>query len=95
MAAYLYYRGIDKRIPMGEMALRIGVEPFSELLHRKHDRLAAAALEWTVKGFPVGVIVSAGLYGGRYELDFAGIGTSIGAARGAVQGEYEAGRAGK
>lgn len=92
IGAYLYYRGLDKRISLGETALRINFEPVSELRDRNRDCPVAAALEWTVKGFPVGIIVSAGLYDGRYELDFAGIGTSIGAARGAVQGEHGAQR---
>jgi hypothetical protein len=90
IGAYLYFRGLDKRIPVGEMALQIAFEPLSQLRNLKRDRPAAAALEWSVKGVPVGVIVSSGIYSGRYELDFVGIGTSIGSARGAVQGEYVA-----
>lgn len=89
IAGYLYYRGLDKRIPMGPVALRVSFEPVSELRRRNHDLPVAAALEGTVKGFPVGIIVSAGIYRDRYGLDFAGIGTSIGAARSAVQGTQE------
>src|SRR5688572_13600807 len=88
----LYYRGINKRISMGQTALRISIEPASEFIHRKHDRSVMAALEWTVKGFPVGVIVSAGLHDGRYGMDFVGIGTSIGAVRRAVENQDDAGR---
>jgi hypothetical protein len=88
----LYYRGINKRISMGETMLRISFEPASEFVHRKHDRSVMAALEWTVKGFPVGVIVSAGRHDGRYGLDFVGIGTSIGAARRAVENQDDDGR---
>ncbi len=88
IGAYVYYRGVERKISMGQMGLRLSLEPLSEILPRKHDRPAAAALEWTLKGFPVGIIVSTGLYNGHFELDFAGVGTSIGAARGAVQGTY-------
>jgi len=87
----LYYRGLNKKLSMGETALRISFEPISELVHRKRDRSVAAALEWTIKGFPVGIIVSAGLHDHRYGMDFAGIGTSIGAARSAVELQYENG----
>lgn len=92
IGAYLFYRGLNKRLPLGDVALRIDFEPISEFTRRDHDRPVAAALEWTVKGFPVGIIVSAGIYNGRYGVDFAGIGTSVGAARRAVQAEHEAAR---
>jgi hypothetical protein len=38
-------------------------------------------MEWSMKGWPLGVIVSAGLHDGRYGLDFIGVGTSIGTVR--------------
>ena len=88
----LYYRGISKRVSMGETMLRISFEPAAEFLHRKHDRSVMAALEWTVKEFPVGVIVSAGRHDGRYGMDFVGIGTSIGAVRRAVENQADDGR---
>jgi hypothetical protein len=89
IGAYLYYRGFNKKISLGDMALRIAFEPGSEFVHRRHDRSAATALEWTVKGFPIGIIASAGLHDGRYGMDFVGIGTSLGAARRAVESQYE------
>jgi len=92
LAGYLYYRGLNKRISMGETALRISFEPLSDIVRRKHDRSVAAALEWTIKGFPVGVILSAGLHDGAYGMDFVGIGTSIGAARSLVELQYADGR---
>jgi hypothetical protein len=85
MGGLLYLRGFNKRFSLGETALGVSFEPVSELLSRKHDRSAAAALEWTLKGFPVGVIATAGIHEGRYGLDFVGIGTSVGAARSAVE----------
>jgi len=87
--AYVYYRGLDKRVRMGDTELRLSFEPVSEFAHRAHDRSVAAALDWSVKGFPVGIIVSAGMYGGRYGMDFVGIGTSIGSVRAAVDLHHE------
>lgn len=92
ISGLLYYRGINKRISIGKTALRFSFEPGSEFLHRRRDRAVMGALEWTVKGFPLGIIVSAGLHEGRYEMDFVGIGTSIGAARRAVENQYDDGR---
>jgi len=89
MAAYVYYRGFDKKFSMGDLALRIGIEPVTEFVHRKRDRSSATALELTVKGFPVGMIASAGLYGGRYGMDFVGIGTSISAVRATLELQHE------
>src|SRR4029077_13611336 len=88
----LYFRGINKRIPLGETMLRISFEPASEFIHRKHDRSVMAALEWTEKGFPVGVIVCAGVHDGPDGVDFVGIGTSMGADRRAVENQYADGR---
>lgn len=92
IGGYLYYRGISRKISMGQTSLRISVEPLAEILHRDQDFPVIAALEWRVKGFPVGVIVSVGLDDGRYGLDFVGIGTSIGAVRSVVNGRYEVDR---
>jgi hypothetical protein len=44
-------------------------------------------LEWGLKGWPIGLIVSAGLYDGNLEVDFVGIGTSVGMARKALHGQ--------
>jgi hypothetical protein len=92
ISGVLYYRGINKRVSIGPTALRFTFEPASEFIRRRHDRAVMGALEWTVKGFPLGFIVSAGLHGGHYEMDFIGIGTSIGAARRAVENQYDDGR---
>jgi hypothetical protein len=89
IGAYLYYRGINQKISLGDMGLRVYFEPVSEFIHRKHDRTVATALEWTVKGFPVGIIATAGLHDGRYGMEFVGIGTSFGAVRASLQIQYE------
>jgi hypothetical protein len=67
--------------------LTLSVEPVSEWVRRNRDVSAAASVEWSMKEWPVGVIVSAGLHDGKYGLDFVGIGTSIGAVRQVLQEE--------
>ena len=84
IGAYLYYRGLDKRFPIGDTELHLSVEPVSEWVLRKRDFAAAAGIEWSMNEFPLRVIVSAGVRDGRYVCDFAGIGTSLGAARTAL-----------
>lgn len=81
MAAYLYHRGLDKKISMGPTYVQITLEPLSKWLDSDEDLLAGLSVEWGVKGFPVGVIASAGLYDGAVELDFVGVGTSVGMVR--------------
>lgn len=84
MAGYLYYRGLEKKISMGPMYVEVTLEPVSKWIERDKDLLAGVAVEFGVKGFPVGLIVSAGLYDGDTELDFVGIGTSVGMVRKAL-----------
>lgn len=84
IAGYLYYRGIEKRVSMGDTWLRFSVEPLSRWATGKDDMAAGVSLEWGIKGFPVALIVSAGRYDGKAELDFIGIGTSVGMARKAL-----------
>lgn len=87
LGAYLYYRGLDKKFSIGGTRLTISIEPVSEWARRSRDVSAAASVEWSMKQWPVGVIVSAGLHDGRYGLDFVGIGTSIGAVRQVLEEE--------
>jgi hypothetical protein len=80
MSGYIYWRGLDKRISVGPTWLRLSVEPLSEWMH-EDEMAAGASLEWMPKGFPFGLIVTAGLYDGNVEMDFIGIGTSTGMVR--------------
>lgn len=81
IAGYVYYRGIEKRFSMGETWLRFSIEPLSRWVSGREDLVAGVSMEWGIKGFPIGLIVSAGMYDGRAELDFVGIGTSVGMVR--------------
>jgi hypothetical protein len=81
LGAYVYYRGLDKKFSVAGSQVTVSVEPVSEWVRRKRDISAVASMEWSMKGWPLGVIVSAGLHDGRYGLDFVGIGTSIGTVR--------------
>lgn len=89
MAGYFYYRGLDKRFSMGGTWLKVSLEPLSKWFSRREDLVAGVSLEWSVKGWPVGLIVSAGLYEGDVELDFVGIGTSAGMAKRVLYMERE------
>jgi hypothetical protein len=84
MSAYVYYRGLEKKFTIAGTRLSVSIEPLSEWVFRKRDLAAAAAIEWKIKDWPLGVIVSVGQYDGHYGLDFVGIGTSLGAARRAI-----------
>jgi hypothetical protein len=81
LGAYVYYRGLDKKFNIGPSRMTVSIEPVSEWVRRSHDISAVASMEWAMKGWPLGVIVSAGLHDGRYGLDFIGVGTSIGTVR--------------
>ena len=84
LGAYVFYRGVDKKISVLGTRMIVSVEPVSEWVRRNRDVSAAASVEWTMKDWPLGVIVSAGLHDRKYGLDFVGIGTSIGTVRQAL-----------
>lgn len=88
MSGYIYWRGLDKRISVGPTWLRLSVEPISEWFHEE-EMTAGAGVEWMPKGFPVGLIVTAGLHDGRPEMDFIGIGTSTGMVRKLLTAQQE------
>jgi hypothetical protein len=81
VAGYLWYRGLEKRVSLGDTWLRVSVEPLSRWVTGKADMVAGVSVEWGIKGIPVGLILSAGKYDGKAELDFVGIGTSVGMVR--------------
>jgi len=85
LGAYVYYRGLDRKFTILGSRLTVSLEPVSEWARRTHDLNSAASVEWSMKDWPVGVIVSAGLHDGKYGLDFVGIGTSIGTVRQALE----------
>jgi hypothetical protein len=86
MAGYVYYRGLDKKFSVGGTWLRAAFEP-ARKWGQQEDLVAGFSLEWGLKGWPIGLIVSAGLYDGNLEVDFVGIGTSVGMARKALHGQ--------
>jgi len=85
LGAYVYYRGVERKFTVLGTRLALSVEPVSEWVRRNRDLSGIASAEWSMKGWPLGVIVSAGLHDGKYGLDFVGIGTSIGAVRQALE----------
>ncbi len=85
MAGYLYYRGLEKRFSVAGTWLGVSLEPGSRWADRDRDLVAGAGVEWRPKGFPIALLVSVGMYDGDAELDFVGIGTSLGMARKALR----------
>jgi hypothetical protein len=82
MAGYLWFRGLEKRFSVSGTSLRVAIEPLSRWADGRDDLVGGAGVEWApTKNFPVCLIVTTGLYDGRAELDFIGIGTSLGMAR--------------
>ncbi|HXX93694.1 MAG TPA: hypothetical protein VEN81_08665 [Planctomycetota bacterium] len=81
MAGYFWYRGLEKRISLGDSWMRVSFEPISRWVSGKADLVAGVSVEWGIKGIPVGLVVSGGKYEGRAGLDFVGIGTSVGMVR--------------
>ena len=86
IALYTYFRGFDKRINLGGPAqLRVHLEPIRRIRdfadEEERDLVGALSFELGVKGFPLKAIVTFGLHNGDPEMDFVGIGTSVGEAR--------------
>jgi hypothetical protein len=86
IAAYLWLRGLDRRFSAGGTSLRVILEPLSRWERTDEDLVAGAGLEWApTRRFPVALLVSAGLYDGDPEVDFVGVGTSLGMARKSIE----------
>ena len=83
-AAYVWFRGFEKRISLGDTWARVSMEPLQRWVSGKDDMSAGVSVEWGIKGIPVALIVSAGRFDGKTELDFIGIGTSVGMVRKAL-----------
>jgi hypothetical protein len=84
IAGYLYYRGIDKKFSISGTWLRVSLEPLERWMGGDEDLPAGLSVEWGIKGFPLGIIATAGMYDGSVEFDFVGVGTSAGLVRKAL-----------
>lgn len=89
MGAYFWWRGLDKKISIGDTMLRIYFEPIRDWADRDSDMVAGASLEWRLKSFPIGLIVTAGHYDSGMEIDFIGIGTSTEIVRRVLNAHHE------
>src|SRR5688572_28894568 len=76
MAGYAMYHGIDRKVSFLGTRMQISIERFSKW--RDDDVPAGIGIEWSVDGWPVSLIVTAGLEDGKFGGDFIGFGTSIG-----------------
>lgn len=81
MGGYLYLQGLERRFSTGVLNLGVHLEPLSRWVGNRGDFPAVAGLEVGIRGFPLALMVSAGLRGGDVEMDFVGVGTSWGLAR--------------
>jgi hypothetical protein len=88
LAAYTWYRGWDRRLRLLGTKLRIKIEPPAKIYettkHEGRRMVGAVTLEWQVGDFPIKLVAAAGWNEGHAELDFIGIGTSVGIAKKAV-----------
>ena len=87
---YTYLRGFDRKFSLGgDVKLRVHLDPIRRIVPyvgaSEKDLVGALAFELSVGQFPVHAIVSFGYHNGGAELDFVGIGTSLGEAKKAVR----------
>lgn len=77
VASYLYYRGFEKKVSFLDTEARIYLEPLQRWIGRD-DLLVGIGLEWAPKDWPVKLLIAAGVDDGDVNVQFIGIGTSIG-----------------
>lgn len=82
-AAYLYYRGIEKKFEVLEFDIRASFKPIHEWFS-DDNTVASFGLEIGPDDWPVNFILAAGMDDGDVELQFIGIGTSLNAVRRAI-----------
>jgi hypothetical protein len=89
IAAYTYIRGFERRVKVGDFRLRMHLEPLRRIADARgddeDDLVGALGFELGFGEFPIKAIVSFGYHNGHAEMDFVGIGTSLGEARKAVR----------
>ncbi len=89
LIGYTVLRGFDRKFSLGgDVKLRVHLDPIRRIVpyvgHDEKDLVGALGFELSVGTFPVRAIVSFGYHNGSPELDFIGIGTSLGEAKKAV-----------
>ncbi|HEX7896205.1 MAG TPA: hypothetical protein VF950_00395 [Planctomycetota bacterium] len=82
LAGYAMYHGIDRKMSFLGTRMQLSIERFSKW--KDDDVPAGVGIEWGPEGWPVMLIVTAGLEDGKFGGDFIGIGTSIGMVRRAL-----------
>lgn len=83
LVGYLYYRGLDKSFQIGDFKFRTLIEPAQRLL--TGDVVGAVMIDIRPQQWPIGVVGSMGLYKGKPEFEFIGIGTTIDAVKKAIK----------
>ncbi|HEY3226599.1 MAG TPA: hypothetical protein VGK61_06385 [Planctomycetota bacterium] len=89
MAGYLYLRGFNRSLALGDIECRFSLKPFGRInqhVGRSEDYLvSAASLEIGTGDFPLKVIYSAGVLKGSFATDFVGLGVNVPIALKAVR----------
>lgn len=80
VGAYVYYRGLDKKFTLFGTEGKIMMEPLQSWVGHK-NLLVGAGIEWSPKDWPVKLVMAVGLDKGDVDLQFIGIGTSIGTVK--------------
>ena len=80
VSAYLYYRGFEKKIAFLDTEAKLTMEPLQAWIGHQ-NLLVGAGVEWAPKGWPVKLLVAVGADNGDVNLQFIGIGTSIGTVK--------------
>lgn len=82
LAGYVYFRGLDKQFNLGEFHFRALIEPGQRLF--TGNVTGAMMFDVRPRNWPVGIVASTGLYNGKPEFEFIGIGTTIDAVKKAI-----------
>jgi hypothetical protein len=77
VSAYLYYRGFEKKVSFLETEAKFSMEPLQSWIGHS-DLLVGAGVEWAPKDWPVKFIITLGIDKDDVDIQFVGIGTSIG-----------------
>ena len=77
VTGYLYYRGLEKKVSFLDTEGKIYLEPLQRWIGRD-NLMVGVGVEWGPKDWPVKLLVAAGIDEGDVNVQFIGIGTSIG-----------------
>lgn len=80
LTTYAYYRGLEKKVSMGEVKIRLYIEPINkirDLRSREESEGGVLGADISVGDWPVRLIFAGGIHDGHAQFDFIGIGTDF------------------